>query len=552
MAFQFTQSNVTKVLTSACAVLFLNAALSMTNWWPTPFVWFDARIAPEFVYAWVGLLVWIAWRGQPSRAVISLFAVLYCGLILGRYLDTTAPALFGRPIHLYWDGLQIPRLLLTSLRNYPIWISAGIVLVLVVLIGSIFLAIRWAWTRAAREIAPYVLRSRLALALTAFGLVSSVANLFGATSTWPYVSRPVIPTYLRQAVLMTAIVSGRAQANVLPPARAFTSDLKTLNNADLHLFFIESYGAIAFDNQKLLSDLSAGRALFQRAIDDSGKQVVSAFIGSTTFAGGSELAHVALQTGVDTSDPMRHDVIITTDRPTLSRYFQQLGYDTFGIYPGLSWDWQEKSFYGFGTFVDGRAFNYKGPNLGYWKIPDQVALARFAAQFPIAKNAKPRMLFYLSVASHFPFHPVPPYEPNWSRMLTDTPFDPAIVTPLLESKTNWLDMMPGYTGMMRYNYQWLAGYLREPHSRDFVLIALGDHQPPANISGEGASWDVPVHIVASNQALLERFIAQGFTPGLIPKRERLTTMNGLTDVLLNAFDGKPIPDRSRNLTAPTK
>jgi hypothetical protein len=42
-----------------------------------------------------------------------------------------------------------------------------------------------------------------------------------------------------------------------------------------------------------------------------------------------------LLTGIDTRDPIRHDILLTTNRPTLIRHFNARGYESFGFYPGL-------------------------------------------------------------------------------------------------------------------------------------------------------------------------------------------------------------------------
>jgi Sulfatase len=520
------------------AIFVLNAALSSTNLWPTPFLRLDARVAPEFVYVWVLLLAWLAWRKSVSRRWLAGLTWCYLALVAGRYFDTTAPALFGRPINLYWDGLQIPTLLHTISQGYPWWGAVLMGLALILLVWSSYAVLRWGWGVAAREVAPYALRSRWALTITAFFLLSSVANLLGAQITWPYISKPVVPTYVRQAKLFVAAFSDQAQRKVLPPSPPFTSDFAALNNADVKLFLLESYGAVAYDNPKACAALTASRLKLEAAATETGQKIVSAFVTSTTFGGGSDLAHVALLTGVDTRDPLQHDVLITTNRPTLMRHARSKGYETYGFYPGLSWAWPEKKFFGYDHFNDGRDVQYQGPKLGYWEIPDQVALAKFAQLQPVKTGDKPRMLAFFSATSHLPFHPVPPYQPDWARVTTATPFDEAVVAPLLASKVNWLDMLPGYVGMIDYNHQWLAGYLKQPYPRDYILIAVGDHQPAANVSGEGASWDVPVHVISSRPDLLQRFVSQGFAPGLDPPRKPIGTLMDLTVMILNAFDSK--------------
>ena len=110
------------------ALFVLNSALSMTNWWPTPYVHLDGRIAPEFVYVWCSILLWVLLvrRGlvsAVSKASVTLLTLFYFMLTLGRYIDTTAPALFGRAVNLYWDGWLVPRLLWVMAKNQPLWVS---------------------------------------------------------------------------------------------------------------------------------------------------------------------------------------------------------------------------------------------------------------------------------------------------------------------------------------------------------------------------------------------------------------------------------------------
>jgi hypothetical protein len=93
-------------------------------------------------------------------------------------------------------------------------------------------------------------------------------------------------------------------------------------------------------------------------------------------------------------------------------------------------------------------------------------------------------------------------------------------------------------------YQSMAGYIRLRADRDFVMILIGDHQPAAAVSGEGAPRDVPVHIVTRRAEVLERLISRGFRPGLAPVRPSLGPMSALTSVLLDAFG-----DRDRGVRA---
>jgi hypothetical protein len=69
-----------------------------------------------------------------------------------------------------------------------------------------------------------------------------------------------------------------------------------------------------------------------------------------------------------------------------------------------------------------------------------------------------------------------------------------------------------------------------------VLVVLGDHQPPAAVSGSDASWRVPVHVIGRRERVLHRLLDNGFRAGLEPRRPAIGPMNQLTPVLLDAFD----------------
>ena len=531
-----TSSALKRVFFAVLALFVLNAALSMTNWWPTPFVQLDKRLAPEFVLLWVVILALVAWRGTLSGGWVAGLSTGYFLLVLGRYFDTTAPALFGRDINLYWDALQIPRVVWVSLKSYPVWVSVLVVVAVVALIWLVFAVLRLSISVAARQAAPYALKRPWALMVTLGAVAVSVANVNGVVATWPYLSKPVLPTYLRQAKLLGTAFAERHQQKVLAASPSFDSDLGLLRGVDVNLFWLESYGRVAFSNADMHAQLKPSRDALAAQIKASGMQVVSAYASSTTFGGGSELAHLALLSGINTSDPIVHDLLLTTERPTLVTLFRDRGYQTLGFYPALTWDWPEKSFYRFDTFLDARDLNYKGPKLGYWTLPDQFALARLGQLHAITAESPKRFTFFSSITSHMPFHPVPPYLADWAKILSDKPFDEAQMATVKLQKEDWFNMRPGYTGMMDYNYQWLAGYLAQPRVRDAIFIVLGDHQPAANVTGEGATWDVPVHIISRNPELLARFELRGFKWGLEPAEPRVGTLFDFTRLLLDVFD----------------
>jgi hypothetical protein len=346
---------------------------------------------------------------------------------------------------------------------------------------------------------------------------------------------PITTTYWRQARLAVDAVSG---GRSVPASPAMNSDLSRIQGADVILMFLESYGAVTYDRPEYAASLAGARRELANAIEASGRQSVSAFVESPTFGGESWLAHISLMSGVEVRDPHTNAVLMTQQRDTIVDAFSRGGYRTIAVMPGLWWDWPEGSFYGFDDIYGALRLDYRGPQFGWFTLTDQFALARIDA-LEIARQPRPPLfLFFPTVSTHTPFIPTPPYQPDWTRIFDEHPYDPAELDRSFEEEPDWLDLGPGYVKAVAYSYRTLAGYLRLRADRDLVVILIGDHQPPAAVSGERAPWDVPVHVIASRGELLTHLRTHGFTDGLTPARPTLGRMHALLPLFLKAF-GEP-------------
>jgi hypothetical protein len=139
-------------------------------------------------------------------------------------------------------------------------------------------------------------------------------------------------------------------------------------------------------------------------------------------------------------------------------------------------------------------------------------------------------------------------QPDWQRVLSLQPYDAAPLKQALAERPDWTHMGRGYVRSVEYFLDVLTSYLLEHPADDTVLIVLGDHQPAANVSGEGAPWDVPVHIIGKRTGILEAMQRHGFRSGLTPTRPDVGKMNELAPWLLDAFDhadSSPSQPRSR-------
>ena len=218
------------------------------------------------------------------------------------------------------------------------------------------------------------------------------------------------------------------------------------------------------------------------------------------------------------------------------KLFGRGGYRTVAIMPGMLVAWPEGAFYGFEQIYDHDGLGYLGPQFGWWDINDQYALARVDALEIEPARDQPAFVFFTTISTHTPFVPAPPYQPDWNRVLTTDPYDADALDHAWSAWPDWTNLGPSYLEAFDYALRNIGGYLRLRADRDLVVVLVGDHQPPALVSGEGASWDVPVHVIASRPAVLDRLKERHqFTDTLHPGERTVARMDTLLPILLDAF-----------------
>jgi hypothetical protein len=267
---------------------------------------------------------------------------------------------------------------------------------------------------------------------------------------------------------------------------------------------------------------------------------VSAYVESPTFGGGSWLAHLSLMSGVEVRDQYAYTSLMASRRDTIVRNFSRRGYRTVALMPGMRQAWPEGAFYGFDAIYGRDLLEYEGPQFGWWSIPDQYALAKLDAVERRRPSRAPLLVVFPTSTSHAPFGPVAPYKPNWSRVLAKDAYGKADLERAMAVRPDLTNLGPSYVRAMAYEYASLAGYLREQKD-DLVMIVIGDHQPPAVVSGKDAPWRVPVHVIGGRRPMLDGLLKNGFRPGLEPRRPSIGAMHALVPKLLDAFDAPDDP-----------
>ena len=518
----------------AVALLLLNLSLTFRNVWPTLAIRPTAELSPDLAVALLVILLFRQWRGHVSARLLQGAAGVWVVLIAGRYVDVTTRALYGRDVNPYWDLRHVPSVGAMFATVADPWQTALFTFVAVAAPVAVYLAARWCLGRVGNMAVTHMGRRMLA---TGAGLV--VALFVVEQVGWRPVDRvrladPVASAFAREAYELAYEMSGAGIAALGPPP-VLRSDLSRVAGADVLVVFMESYGAVSWERPAFVEALAEDRARFAADIRETGRDVVSARVESTTFAGESWLAHISLLSGTEVRDDRTNARLMAQERDTLVTVFQRGGYRALAIVPGLLVAWPEGAFYGFDEIYDYERLAYRGPPFGWWSINDQYALARVDRLEIEPQDRDPRFVFFSTISTHAPFTPAPPYQADWERVISEQPYDEEELHAAWSEQPDWLNLGPSYVQALRYAYATAGGYLRLRADRDLVMILVGDHQPPSLVSGEGASWDVPVHVIAGRPALLDRLRLQGFHNGLEPGSRTIARMHGLLPLLLDAF-----------------
>ena len=519
----------------AAALLVLNAALTFGNVWPTLWILPRPELSLELAVLLLVLVAWTSFVRPPGKIALTLLTLLFLAFVLGRYAEVTAPALYGRPVNLYWDSQHLPKVAAMLAEVGPWWLVGLIAIVLTAALGTLITAMAWCLSAVARALRAPIGRR----AVGAFAGIIVAVYAVAVWRDWPVqheYSLPVSETFLQQARFVIAASTADPNRD-LPGLPLPEAGVDRLDGDDVLLLFLESYGAVTYDEPRVARIVSPARDELAHAAAEAGRHIVSAYASSPTFGGGSWLAHASFMSGVEVRDSGDYELLLTQERETWPKLFEKVGYRAIAVMPGMRGAWPEGSFYGFDTIYDEHALDYRGPDFGWWRIPDQFSLARIADLEAHTDSHAPLLVFMPTINTHIPFLPVPPYQADWQRVLKDDPFPPEDVKTSLAATPDWEALGGPYSDSFVYTFTYLAGYVRAHAGADQTLVLIGDHQPAASVAGVGARWEVPVHVVTGRADVAAALVAAGFVEGvaLAPQQRPIATLPELSVLLLRTF-----------------
>lgn len=340
-----------------------------------------------------------------------------------------------------------------------------------------------------------------------------------------------VPTAIRDQREFAALERNDPVRGTAPADR-----VSGLKGKDVIIGVVESYGRSSLEDPGMSAITTPMLKTDEAKLAAAGFSAKSAFLTSSTYGGGSWLGHSSFQTGLWIDSQPRYRQATASDRITLTSTFHDAGWHTVGMEPGNTTAWPEASFYKYDTVYDSRNLGYRGPRFGWSRMPDQYVLSQFQ-QNVYAKRTGPLMAELTFTSSHEPWTPLP-QTVDWAAV-----GDGSVYGPMAEQGpsrgTLWKDAkatQAAYAKSIAYSVDNFISWATEYGDKDLVLVMFGDHQPLALVSGDGASHDVPVTIVAHDKKVLDRIAGWNWQDGLKPAPDApLWPMDQFRDRFFTAF-----------------
>ncbi|MFJ3493064.1 CDP-alcohol phosphatidyltransferase [Streptomyces sp. NPDC086091] len=323
--------------------------------------------------------------------------------------------------------------------------------------------------------------------------------------------------------------------------------LPDLRGKDVVFTFIESYGRSAIEDPVMAPGVNRTLDLSNESLAKAGYHAKSGWLTSATYGGSSWLGHSTTMSGLWVNTQQRYRTVMASDHLSLTKAFKKTGaWDTVGVMPGIQKGWPEQKYYGLDNVYNAFELGYQGPKFSWSTMPDQYALEAFQRLVHGQPRDKPLMSEVILTSSHQPWAPIPEMV-DWDQLGDGSVFDGIekagkdaadVIADSTKSREE-------YGKSIQYSVTALTQWLERYGTDDTVLVFLGDHQPIARVSGNHASRDVPVSIVAKDPKVLEKVAGWQWTDGVRPAKDApVWKMSAFRDKFLTAYGSTPHPSKN--------
>ena len=313
--------------------------------------------------------------------------------------------------------------------------------------------------------------------------------------------------------------------------------LTGLRGKDVLLVFVESYGQVSVQGSSFSPAIDALLDRGTTRLRTAGFFARSAFVTSPGFGGISWLGHSSLQSGVWANSQRRYNQLVGTNRLTLTDAFDRAGWRTINFAPADDRDWPEgSSFYHYDKLYDRRDMGYRGPGFTYAPMPDQYMFAALQRLELAKTHRRPLFAEVDTVSSHMPWNRIPRRIP-WGKVGNGAIFNRIPMD--RESASFWWhpnQVKAAYARSLEYSLSTLTSFVQRYGKKNLVLVVVGDEQPLPIVSGQNASHEVPISVIAHDPSVLKPITGWGWQSGLLPgPRAPVWRMSALRDRFLTAY-----------------
>jgi phosphatidylglycerophosphate synthase len=477
---------------------------------------------------------------SPRRVLAVVAGALLAALMVVKVLDLGFITAFDRPFDPVSDssyvGIGIETLRDAIGRSSANLAVAAIVVLFVGLLSLPVLALV-RLTRVAAGHRDWALRAAAVL-----GVAWVALRVLGA----PVASTSAATLAVREVqAVRTGLHAQEVLAREIPRDRfrATPGDqlLTGLRGKDVLLLFVESYGKVAVQGSSFSPRVDAVLDNGTAQLRSGGFASRSAFLSSSTFGGLSWLAHSTLQSGIRIGTQRGYDQLVKSDRLTLSGAFKRAGWRAVVDDPANKRTWPEGSaFYRYDKIYDRRNVGYRGPGFGLPPMPDQYVLSALQ-RLELSRRHRPPLFAEVDlISSHAPWTRIPRLIP-WDAVGDGSIFDRVPVEESTRAKLfgDAARARAAYGHSIEYTMSTIVSFVQHYGDDKLVVVLLGDHQPATIVTGQGASHDVPISIIAHDPKVIDQIGGWGWQDGLRPSPQApVWPMNAFRDRFLGAF-GSP-------------
>jgi phosphatidylglycerophosphate synthase len=463
----------------------------------------------------------------PRRVLAVVAGAVLSVLVVVKVLDIGFFTAFDRPFKPVDDssyvGIGIETLRDAIGGSADLVVAAAAVLVVALLAVPVLALLRV--TRVAAGHRGWALRAAAALLVVWVALRVADAPVASSSAAALAVDevRAVRTGLADRAELARLIAQDRFRAT--PGQRLLTG----LRGKDVLFVFVESYGRVAVQDSSFSPGIDAVLDRGTEQLRAAGFSSRSAFLTSPTFGGLSWLAHATLQAGVLVDGQRRYNQLVQADRVTLTRAFKRAGWRAVGVMPANRRAWPEgESFYGYDQIYDRRNLGYRGPDFGLPPMPDQYTFLALQRR-ELARHDRPLFAEVDLISSHAPWTRIP-------RLIPWVDVGDGSVFGRIPAQESAEDVRTAYADSIEYSLSTVLSFVQRYGDDDTVVVVLGDHQPATVVTGQGASHDVPISVIARDPKVIDRIAGWGWQDGMSPSPQApVWPMAAFRDRFLIAF-----------------